>query len=313
MNEAIRGYATAVAQLALGSRKVDLLTQELNSLSRILYSADELAWALADTSLSVSVRKSIIQELLTGKLDSLVVKLVSFIISEDNPTEVITNLELITSYLNKVNDSYGKKQSVEAYQFSDEFIGVPVGRSATRERVAGFARAVFATLGAENEIYDVEDEIFRLARVIEGNGELRRSLTDWNLTASQRAQVGSDLISGKVSKATYWIVTYALRAGNPGNLVLLLDWLVAQAAQERNWRVGEIRCCEAPDASQIQRFSSAIARTVGHDVELRVVLDESVIGGAQVSVGDYVIDGTLKRKFEEMQQYIIDIKPSGRL
>ncbi len=315
MNESIRGYATACGLISAGSAGATAsprLTDELIGLSRVLDGADELRWALADTSLAVSTRKAIITELLTGKLDSLAVKLVSFVIGHDNPTEVITNLDWVVDQVANVNLALAKSQDISPSILDDTLIGPSVGRSETRNRVGGFAQAAFSTLETEAAIYEVEDELFRLARVVQGNLDLRVALTDWNRTPTQRANIADELLGNKVTPVTRWIVLYALKAGNPGNLVLLLDWLVGQAAQERNWRVGEVRCRQVPEADQVERMGRAMAQSVGHDVELRVVIDDSVIGGAQITVGDYVIDATIRRKLDEMHQFISDQRATGR-
>ena len=297
MNETIRGYATAVAGMAAHAGTSRSLSSELGELVAFLEGADELQWALTDTSIPVTGRRAIVEELLTGKIGDLAVRLVSFTVGNDKPTDTVANLRWVTGFVEAVENA-GIDGDDVSLGLPDELIGPPVGRQGTHERVGGYAAAVFAVVHGEGRLAEIEDELFRFARVVEGNGELRRALANWNTPSRQRARLVTDLLGGKVDRVTVSLVSYALRAGNVGSLVALLDWLVERAAIERNGRVGEVRTAVELTGEQLGRMEAALRRAVGHDVELRSHLDPSVIGGAQIVVGDLEIDGTVKRKLE---------------
>lgn len=56
---------------------------------------------------------------------------------------------------------------------------------------------------------------------------------------------------------------------------------------------------EATDA-QRRNIREALAKRLGREVELRCVVDESLIGGAQVRAGDLVIDSSVSGKLERL-------------
>ena len=57
---------------------------------------------------------------------------------------------------------------------------------ADANRVASYAQAMFEVARAEGNLDEVEDELFRFARVLEGNDELRDTLTNATVPASRR-------------------------------------------------------------------------------------------------------------------------------
>ncbi len=304
MNEAIRGYATAVAGMAAHGGTSPVLSSELRQLVDFLAGADELQWALTDTSIPVAGRRAIVEELLTGKIGDLAVRLVSFTVGNDKAVETVGNLRWVVDFVEAVAAA-GINGTDVSIGLPDELIGPPVGRQGTHERVSGYAAAVFAVVHGEGRLAEIEDELFRFARVVEGNGELRRALADWNTPSEYRARLVTDLLATKADRVTVALVAYALRAGNVGSLVALLDWLVERAAAERNGRVGEVRTAVELSGEQLERMEAALRRAVGHDVELRSYVDPSVIGGAQIVVGDLEIDGTVKRKLQAARMSLL--------
>ena len=57
-------------------------------------------------------------------------------------------------------------------------------------RIDGYARGLFEIARAEGTLDEVEDELFRFARVLESNDELRTTLTDAALPVSRRQRPG---------------------------------------------------------------------------------------------------------------------------
>ena len=56
-------------------------------------------------------------------------------------------------------------------------------------RIDGYANALFEVARVEGSLSEVEDELFRFARTLEGSDELRATLTDEAIPASRRIGV----------------------------------------------------------------------------------------------------------------------------
>ena len=70
------------------------------------------------------------------------------------------------------------------------------------ERSHAYAEALLAVARAEGAVGEVGDELFRFARVLETNDELRTTLTDQQLPVSRRQQIVEDLLGGKAHPIT---------------------------------------------------------------------------------------------------------------
>ncbi|PJJ96821.1 F0F1 ATP synthase subunit delta [Lysobacteraceae bacterium NML91-0213] len=54
-------------------------------------------------------------------------------------------------------------------------------------------------------------------------------------------------------------------------------------------------------ATELDAIRAALARRFGRDVQVQAAVDESLIGGAVISAGDVVIDGSLRGKLARLQ------------
>ncbi len=295
MRESIKGYVQAVAEQSAATGSLSSLAAELDALVDTLSDAEELKWALEDPAIPGPSRRAIIEELLTGKLESGSVMLVSYVVGEDRASEAMANLSWVSEEL--ASEAANAAGQVLQDAMSDEQ-DMALGRSASRQRMNGYASALFAQISENGRLGEVEDELFRFARLVESSGPLRSTLVDWQVPVAIRTRIVSDLLAPKADPVTVRLAQYTLRVGRTRDLVGTLDWLVELAAFERNRRVGEVRVAIDLNEDETLRLGKVLKRVTGHEVELRTILDPEVIGGMSVRVGDLVIDGTLRRRLE---------------
>ena len=78
------------------------------------------------------------------------------------------------------------------------------------DRVESYARAFLEIAKAEGHVGEVEDELFRFARVLDGNDELLNKLADPHITVTVRQQIVEDLLGGKAQPATVGLISLAV-------------------------------------------------------------------------------------------------------
>ncbi len=172
------------------------------------------------------------------------------------------------------------------------------------QRIDGYATAMFEVARVEGSLDEVEDELFRFARTLEGNDELRSALTDDAVPADRRRGVVADLLGDRASPVTTNLVSLVVGAGRAGELPAIIDRLVQRAAAEHDKVVAEVRSAVALDDDQRQRLAEALGRATGKSVEVKVVVDPSVLGGVVARVGDTVIDGTVRARLDQLRETI---------
>ncbi|HEX6312015.1 MAG TPA: ATP synthase F1 subunit delta [Acidimicrobiia bacterium] len=172
------------------------------------------------------------------------------------------------------------------------------------DRVDAYAGALLEVAKAEGILGQVEDDLFRLARAFEGSDELRMALTDPALPAARRVAVVEDLMGERGMEASAAMATFVVGIGRANDLPEIVDRFVEMAARERAREVAEIRSAVPLDEGQRERLASALSQATGKEVEVKVVIDPRVLGGIVATVGDTVIDGTVRHRLDQLKERI---------
>jgi F-type H+-transporting ATPase subunit delta len=173
------------------------------------------------------------------------------------------------------------------------------------EQVEGYAAALFEVARAEGALPVVEEELFKLSDVLAQSDELRATLTDPAIPAEKRQEIIENLLArGKATPITTSLVSFVVRAGHARDLPAIISSLIERAAAERKHAVAEVRSAIPLDQDQRDRLARALSKNVGKEVEVKVHVDPSVLGGLAARVGDVVIDGTVRHRLDQLKEAI---------
>jgi F-type H+-transporting ATPase subunit delta len=173
------------------------------------------------------------------------------------------------------------------------------------EQITGYAAALFEVARAEGALGVVEEELFKLSDVLAQSDDLRATLADTDLPPEKRQEIIQDLLGkAKATPITTSLVSFIVGAGHARDLPGIISSLVERAASDRKHAVAEIRSAVPLDDDQRKRLASALSKNLGKEVEVKVHVDPSVLGGLSARVGDVVIDGTVRHRLDQLKETI---------
>ncbi len=170
--------------------------------------------------------------------------------------------------------------------------------------IEAYARALFEIAQAEGHMDVVENELFRMARAFESNEQLRSTLTDATIPTERRQGIIEQLLGGKANNTTVQLVSLVVGSGKSRDLPAIIDTLVKRASSEKKLEVAEVRSAVELTEDQQKRLAAALTKATGRQVNLKVVVDPSVIGGLVATVGDEVIDDTVRTRLEQLKSRV---------
>ena len=173
---------------------------------------------------------------------------------------------------------------------------------ADADRTRAYATALYAVAHAEDQVSSTGDELFTVARAIEGNDALRDALGDPHLPAERRQQIIEELLGSRSSDVTLALASMVVAAGRGRELPDIVDALLELSGAQVGRQVAEVRSAIDLTEDQQQRLAASLKTATGSDVDVRVVVDPTVVGGLEVRVGDQVIDGTVRRRLSQLRE-----------
>jgi len=256
----------SLAQEADDSKKRELgaLFEELFGVVSLLSANGALRRALTDPAMSSDLKQQLIDKLLTEKVSA--------------PTLALVRL------------AAGSRWS-EPRDLVDALEAVAVDAAMSRAE-------------REDQLDEVEDELFRFERIVDGEPALRAALTDRNLPADRKRELVHRLLDGKAAPVTASLVERAVLFPRGRTIERVLDEFSSFAAQRRSRLIARVTSAVPLTEDQQERLSDALAREFGHEVRLQMVIDPELVGGITVRVGDELLDASVLRQLGAARRHL---------
>ena len=168
--------------------------------------------------------------------------------------------------------------------------------------VAGYADALFAVAEANGVLLTVEDELFRFSQALNSDENLQATLDDSSLPVDRRQQIVEDLLEGSACPTTKALVSMVVASRRSSRFSSIVDAFIERSASSRNKTVATVRSAVELDNSQKDKLVTALSGATNKDVEVKVVIDPSVIGGLITEIGDDIIDGSVRRRLNQLRE-----------
>ena len=169
------------------------------------------------------------------------------------------------------------------------------------DRIDAYAEALFEIARAEGGLGHVEDQLFAFSQAYQSNDELRTTLTDQRIPPARRQSIVEDILGDRADPTVVALISFVVAAGRAKDLPEIVGRLVSMAAEARGREVAEIRSAIPLDDTLRQKLADALGKATGKNVEVRVIVDPTVMGGVVAQIGDTVIDGSVRHRIEQLK------------
>ncbi|MER7077035.1 MULTISPECIES: F0F1 ATP synthase subunit delta [Saccharopolyspora] len=148
----------------------------------------------------------------------------------------------------------------------------------------------------------VEDELFRLGRIIGSQVDLERLLSDPTGDEAGKHAVLDQLVAGKVEPVTLTLVRQLVARPRGRRVSEGLEELAELSAKRRERSVAHVRSAIPLSDEQQQRLSRALQRIYARPIALHIEVDPGVEGGLLIQIGDEVIDGSITGRLQSLRR-----------
>jgi F-type H+-transporting ATPase subunit delta len=297
VNPTVQGYSAAVADTT-GRDALGATVSDLEAIEQLVMSSPQLRAALSDTSVPGAARRAVLLDLLEGKVTPEARRLSAYTVMAVAAQEVSTSLAWLATRVRHLAEGSDPEPALSLTQ--------------ARQRVGGYATALHEDMSPP-QLESMEDDLFRLARIVNATPALRTALTDRDLAVEARVGLVTALLEGKVAPTTLALVRYAVIGGRARDIVGTLDSLVELTAQARGWRIARVRAAAPIDESQRAELTESLGALTGTPVELQVEVDESLLSGVLIRIGDLQVDATARGRIDALREHLTPAgwEPSG--
>ncbi|MCB9372758.1 MAG: ATP synthase F1 subunit delta [Microthrixaceae bacterium] len=108
----------------------------------------------------------------------------------------------------------------------------------------------------------------------------------------------------RATDTTTALVSMVVATGRARDLGRIIESFVAMSAHAGDKEVAEVRSAIDLTEDQRARLAAALAKVTGRAVEVKVIVDPTVLGGVVAQVGDTVIDGSVRHRLQQLREVL---------
>lgn len=165
-------------------------------------------------------------------------------------------------------------------------------------------RAFLRGAEKQGQLGQVEDELFRLSRVLDREGGLTQLLSDKTTDPARKRGLLASVLYGKVNMFTEALALQVI--GRPeNNPIDDITNLVNAAAQLQGRTVAHVVAAEKLNVGQQAALADKLGQIYGRAMSIHSEVDPSLLGGMTIRVDDEIIDGSLAGKLAKLRTNLV--------
>jgi len=172
---------------------------------------------------------------------------------------------------------------------------------ARRETAARRYAEAALEIGRADGTLDAWERDLALLGELLGHAELRRLLEHPAIPFARKEKVMQQVAGGDVSREALALVLLMVRRGRPGAIGRMVEHFGELLRRERGIVLAEVRTALPLDDEQRRAVAARLVELTGDRVEMNETVDESLIGGIAVRIGDRLYDASVRSRLERLR------------
>jgi F-type H+-transporting ATPase subunit delta len=174
--------------------------------------------------------------------------------------------------------------------------------SSASDLVAGIEElGIRAVAESASKSVSIDSELFTFATAVSSNADLELALGSKLGSTAGRVSLVTSLLGGKASEQTVSIVSALIAQPRGRRIGELLRYGATVVAEQAGVAIATVTVASALSKAQLGRLETALATQYDKQIRINEVVDERILGGMRVQIGDEVIDGTISNRISDLR------------
>lgn len=172
-----------------------------------------------------------------------------------------------------------------------------------------YGDALFELSVEENEVDSMNEEIGALLQILKENPELNSLMNHPKILKEEKLQVLDNIFEGKVSNKLLGFLHIIVTKDRYKEIDQILEYFIAQVKELKKIGVAYVTTAvELKEEQKAQVVKRLLETTNYETMEMHYQIDQSLIGGMQIRIGDRIVDSSISTKLDELQKKLLKIQ-----
>ncbi len=173
-----------------------------------------------------------------------------------------------------------------------------------------YAEAFFSIAREAGKVDEYQQELELVVRTVDESELLQEYFAHLLIPAKEKKEVANKIFSGDISQATLNFISIIIDKKREAYLALITEQYTEMADEQRNILKAEMYSAREIPESDVQDLAEKLSASTGKTVQLKPMVDPSLLGGIKVRIGDQIVDATVAKKLEMLKNAMKQAKIS---
>lgn len=164
--------------------------------------------------------------------------------------------------------------------------------------------ALLVSAESRDELAALEDDVFRITRVLADNRDLRLALANKDRSVEDRVQLLRTVFADQPGPEALTLAARTISSGRSKSVTAGLLAVSELAADRRRRLLAVVTAAVPLSTTQQERLADMLSTSYGRTVQVNITVDPAVVGGLRIQVGNEVVDGTTLSRLEEARRRV---------
>ncbi|MGY0374365.1 F0F1 ATP synthase subunit delta [Clostridium sp. JNZ J1-5] len=168
-----------------------------------------------------------------------------------------------------------------------------------------YALAIYQVAEKKGKVEEYMQELSEIVDLIKTNEELSRVVKHPQITTSKKKKIFEEVFKGKIDDDLLSFLLLLIQKDRILYLEEKLKEMKKIHLEKQNIKEATVKTVIPLNEEERSALIKKLENKYKKNILLKEEIDKNLIGGIYIRVGDDVIDGTIKAKFDEIKKRVI--------
>ncbi|MCR4912081.1 MAG: F0F1 ATP synthase subunit delta [Bacilli bacterium] len=172
------------------------------------------------------------------------------------------------------------------------------------ELASRYAQALYSLKRDSKKVEETQIEVKEIMKIIKDNPDFLTLLDTPHLSKEERIAI-VDKVFASIDEDIKNLIKIVIENGRALYLLQIFEDFNSLANEYRGVKEGLVYSAMPISDKELSNITKTISEIEKCPVELKVIVDSTLIGGIKVVINDHIYDGSIKHHIEEMKNTLL--------
>lgn len=174
-----------------------------------------------------------------------------------------------------------------------------------------YGEALFELAVEENKVDVFMEEITEIQKILADNKDFGKFMNHPKILKEEKTKVLENVFKGRISDELTGFLTLIVAKDRYGEIDAILDYFLTEIKRFKGIGIAYVTTASKLRDEQKAGVEQKLLETTDYKkMEMHYAVDESLIGGMVIRIGDRVVDSSIKTKLNELTRQLMKIQLS---